>query len=183
MYPWELEDSIWKSKANFMTWMRGGLRRSLWNRHPEKIAKIKEERFKIPNPNPRGRKQEVWACKCSVCRNTFVQKDCEVDHLLPAGALNEVRDIQHFVERLALVTRKDMRIVCKACHKLISLAERRGISIAEARVAKKLIEFKKLRKDAKQAILIDKGLPTDGTVNDLDTRYEYHLTSEANAGR
>ena len=76
-----------------------------------------------------------------------------------------------------------MRIVCKACHKIISLAERRGITLAEARVAKKLIAFKKLKKAAKQSMLSELGLPSEGTVTDLDSAYECHLKREANEGR
>ena len=32
--PWEAYPQIWKSEAAFMSWLRGGIRGGLWNKHP-----------------------------------------------------------------------------------------------------------------------------------------------------
>lgn len=51
---------IWKTESSLMSYIRGGIRRNLWNRSPIKIEFIKNNRIRIPNPNPRGKVKEVW---------------------------------------------------------------------------------------------------------------------------
>ena len=51
---------IWKSKSAFMSYLRGGIRRSCWMKHPVKLEFIKNNRQRIPNPNTKGKAAEVW---------------------------------------------------------------------------------------------------------------------------
>ncbi len=115
----EENSDVWKSKASLMSYIRGGIRRSLWNRHPSKTKLIKDKRFQIPNPNPNGKKPTVWGGECEICNNLFVEKELQVDHIRDQGSsLKEISDIQQFIEDIVVVTRDDLRWVCKGCHEI-----------------------------------------------------------------
>lgn len=154
--PWEEFPDVWKNETYFFNYIRGCLRKA-WVRHPTKLKKLNEARFQIPNTNPRAKKATVWGCKCEVCGNLFPMKDIEVDHIVPAGRLQCLEDIQGFVERLLFVTTKDLRIVCKkTCHAAITLSEKNGISFQEALAEKTAIGLIKEKKDKEW--LTDKGI-------------------------
>lgn len=140
----EENSEVWKNKSAFMNYLRGGLRKSLWSRHPIKMKLIKDNRIRIANPNPRGRVDTVWGGKCEICKKLFAQKDLQVDHIREDfNRLNEVEDIQKFVEGLSIVTSDELRLVCKPCHGVVSHSQRKGISFERAAVEKELIQLKK----------------------------------------
>ena len=84
-------------------------------------------------------------------------KDIQVDHIIPAGSLNDIKDIGGFVERLAVVTSDRLRTLCKPCHEEITLAETKGISIERAKVEKKVIGFLKYTAAKQREFLLKKG--------------------------
>ena len=131
---------IWKTKAAFMSYLRGGVRRACWMKHPVKLEFIKNNRERIPNPNPRGKASEVWGGRCNVCKKLFVQSQLSVDHVREYSAtLKDDSDIQNFVELISLVTEDDLQLVCKDCHDTISYSQKHGCSLEEAKVRKKHI--------------------------------------------
>ena len=135
---------VWKSKASLMSYIRGGVRRSLWNRHPSKTKLIKEKRFQIPNPNPNGKKPTVWGGECEICNNLFIEKELQVDHIRDHGSsLKDISDIQQFIEDIVIVTRDDLRWVCKGCHEIVSYSQKMNISFEQARIEKQFIQIKK----------------------------------------
>jgi len=145
--PWG-EGTPWESSTQFFTYLRGCLRLS-WKRHPTKLKVIKERREQIPNPNPRGNKSTVFGFKCEMCHNQFALKDCQVDHITPAGSLKKKEDIQGFIERLLWVTEDDLRLVCKPCNNALAMAEKQNITFEEATLQKKAIE---ILKDSKKCL-------------------------------
>ena len=131
---------IWKTKASLMSYLRGGLRRSCWMKHPVKLEFIKNNRERIPNPNPRGKVTEVWGGRCNACKNLFVQSKLAVDHVREFSAsLKDIKDIQTFVELISIVIEDDLQFVCKDCHDNISYSQKQGCSFEEARVRKQHI--------------------------------------------
>lgn len=135
---------IWKSEAAFMSYLRGGIRRAAWMKHPVKLEFIKNNRQRIPNPNPKGKAAEVWGGECNVCKNLFVQSQLAVDHIREFSAsLKEIKDIQSFVELISLVTEDDLQFVCKDCHDTISYSQKQGCSFEEAKVLKQHIRIGK----------------------------------------
>lgn len=145
--PWEHPElsKIWKTKSSFMSFVRGCLRRA-WNTHPSKLLTIKEKRKMIPNPKPKGKK-EVWGFDCELCGETFVQKEGQVDHKVPAGALQDISDIQGFTERLICVTPDDLRLICKGCNSILAYADKNNISFELAKATKQAITIQKEKKD------------------------------------
>lgn len=130
----------WKTESAFWAYIRGGLRRAVWMRHPVKIEHLKKNRYK--DGLGAGGK-EVWCCTCAICGETKRQSDCQVDHISPAGSLKKIEDISPFIERLAFVEDKDIRILCKSCHAICTYAERYGLTFEKARDRKKEIARRK----------------------------------------
>lgn len=147
MTPWEEYPKIWKTKASFMSWLRGGIRRSLWNRSPIKVSFINNNRKRIANPNPRGKVKEVWGGECALCKQDHVIANLQCDHITGNHSLNDLSDIQPFIEGIVLISENDLQFACKECHKIKNHAEKLGISFEEARVEKFIIEIIKQKKD------------------------------------
>lgn len=141
--PWVLYPSIWKTEAAFLAWIRGGIRRALWNRSPIKLEFMKANRIKIPNPNPKGRVPTVWGAKCALTGVLLPLSEMEVDHITGGHSLKTVEDIQAFVKGIVLISMDDLQFVSKEAHKAKSYAERMGISFEEAVIAKEVIKIMK----------------------------------------
>ena len=144
---WDQYPQIWKTQASFFSWMRGGIRRSLWSKHPVKLEFLKKNRVKIPNPNPRGKVKTVWGGECVMCTKLFPLNQIEVDHKKGNLSLNSVSDIQGFIEGIVLITENDLQLCCKACHKAKSYSEKQGMSFEEAVIEKQIIQIMKDKKD------------------------------------
>lgn len=137
--PWKEHPNIWKTQATFMSFLRGGIRRSLWNKSPIKLEYIKKARVRIPNPNPKGRVAEVWGAECALCNKVLPIADIEVDHKQGNVSLNSIGDIQSFIESIVCVSFDDLQLVCKPCHKAKSYSEKQGISFKDAKIEKEVI--------------------------------------------
>ena len=146
---------VWKTRSAFFSYVKGVIRRG-WNHAPQKLILLKKLRKQIPNPNPRGNKETVWGAECSVCHNLFPLKDIQVDHLLDETAhLTEIEHIQSCAEKLLLVVEDDLRLVCKGCHEIISLSQKKGIPFAEAVIEKQVIAFSKNSVEKQRIILTE----------------------------
>lgn len=142
----EEESHIWKTRSAFLAYLRGGIRRGLWMKHPLKLEVLNERRHRIPNPNPKNRERfpEVWGAKCECCGGLFKTSDVEVDHKRDKGVkFTSIEDMQKFIEELVIIRREDLRVVCKPCHKVISHAQNKGLTFEEAFADKEAIKFTK----------------------------------------
>jgi hypothetical protein len=144
---WEQYPQIWRSKSAFFSWIRGGLRRALWMKHPVKLLFMNKHRQRVDNPNPKGKAPTVWGGVCSMCHGTFTQSQLEVDHIEGAGSLKSLDDLQGWVERLVFVAEDDLRFVCKDCNKALSDAQKNGTTYEEAIINKQAIALQKAKKD------------------------------------
>lgn len=139
---------VWKTEPEFFSWVRGGIRGGLWNRHPVKLKLINKLRVKIDNPNPKGRVKQVWGAKCDLCKHFHVIKDIQVDHIDGGDySLKNVEDVQLFFESIVLVTESDLRLLCRDCNMTCTYAKRNNITYEEAFCTKyviKLIKEKRL---------------------------------------
>jgi len=136
---------VWKTRASFFSWLKGVIRKG-WNNSPQKVKLINKLRRQIPNPNPRGKKPTVWGVTCEICLNDYALKDCQVDHRSEETAqLTQVEHIQSCAEKLLLVVEDDLRIICKPCHNLHSIAQSKGVTFEQAKIEKQVIEFSKLK--------------------------------------
>lgn len=143
--PWVEFPSIWKTESAFMSFLRGGIRRSLWSRSPIKVEFLKSRKKRIANPNPRGKVKEVFGATCEICNKDFPMKDIEVDHKQGGHSLKTIDDIQKFIEGIVCVSFDDLAILCKPCHKNKTHSEKKGVTLEQAtaeRIAIALIKDK-----------------------------------------
>lgn len=146
MNPWEQYPEIWNTQSKFMSWVRGGIRRGLWNRHPVKLlllSKRLERRLvgKFKNGKPKYLKQG----DCEICGGVFKASFLEVDHKEGGHSLRTMEDVQKFIENMIMVEEKDLQLVCKSCHKIKSHAERMGLSFEQASLEKEIVAVCKLQ--------------------------------------
>lgn len=146
---WDWDGSPWKTRSSYFSWIRGGIRRGLWNRSPVKLEFLRKNRRRIVNPNKRSRERypEVWGATCNICKKEYTTSNIEVDHIKGNHSLTTFEDIATFIEAIVTVTQDDLRLLCKGCHSIESYAEKHGISFEEAEVRKKAIEVVKSKKD------------------------------------
>lgn len=157
---WEIYPHIWKSESAFMSWIRGGIRRSLWNRHPVKLEFIKQNRVKIKNPNPRGKVDEVWGGICALTGEIHVIANLEVDHQKGNNSLQTLKDVEQFISGIVNITLEDLQFVSKEAHKIKSYAEKQGITFDEAKATKQAIEVIKNKADKDYCIKYSLGVPS-----------------------
>ena len=139
--PWIEYPHIWKTEAAFLSFVRGGIRRSLWNKSPIKLEFLKANRKRVKNPVASNAKRfpEVWGGTCYQCNKDFALKDIEVDHLTGEYSLRKLEDLQSFVEGIVCVSAKQLGLICKPCHKAKTYAERSGMSVEDAMIEKEAI--------------------------------------------
>ena len=152
---------VWKTESAYMSWLRGGIRRYLWSKNPVKLEFIKQNRIKIPNPNPRGKVKEVWGGVCALTGNTYPIGDMEVDHKEGNHSLKTLDDLVPFVKGIVMITLDDLQLVSKEAHKIKSYAEKHNISFEEAKIEKEVIEIIKQKKD--KAYCIEHNLVVEST--------------------
>lgn len=98
------------SKAAFFAMLRSALRqKSRWWK-PIQQCKINSRRsYKGKN------KRQKWEYQCNICKNWFSDKQIQVDHIKPAGQLNDFKDLPGFVKRLFCEV-KNLQVLCSDCH-------------------------------------------------------------------
>lgn len=140
-YPelWKLYPEIWETKGAFFVWLRGSLRRAVWEKYPIKL------KFKNDNcfPPPDGLKTKAKSGNyCALSGEWTGKSKLEVDHIKGNASLRDWSDFESYVLHL-LATDDNMQLVDKEAHKIKSYAERQGISYEEAVIEKKIISMLK----------------------------------------
>lgn len=141
--PWEIPESPWKTEAAFMSFVRGGIRKSLWNRYPIKTIFMKANRVRGINPKT-GR--ECWGGICYLTGEFFPQSELQIDHRSGNHSLKTIEDASDFLKGMLYVDFEDLAFVSKEAHKVKSYAERMGISFEQAVVEKRIINLMKDKK-------------------------------------
>jgi hypothetical protein len=163
--PWIEYPHIWKTEAAFLSFVRGGIRRALWNKSPIKLEFLKANRKRVKNPVAKNavRFPEVWGGTCYQCKQEFALKDIEVDHLTGEYSLRKLEDLQSFVEGIVCVAAKDLGLICKPCHKAKTYAERNGMSHEDALVEKQAIIICKLPVKEVRTFISENGIAPAST--------------------
>ena len=155
--PWEEYPEIWGTQAKFMAWVRGGIRRGLWEEHPVKLQFLNSQKIYIENTNPRSMKRfpTVAAYRCAICGEVYKaskekgqrSSNTQVDHIVGNHSLKTMEDLRAFIESMILVRMEDLQIACKACHDIKSYSEKEGCDFEEARIRKKALAICNEKKD------------------------------------
>ena len=106
------------SEAMYWSFIRSALRqKSRWWK-PISVCKEKARRaYKGIN------KRQKYEYQCKSCKGYFPDKEINVDHIVPAGALNCGQDLPGFVERLFCEV-EHLQCLCKSCHDTKTQQER-----------------------------------------------------------
>jgi hypothetical protein len=143
--PWKWYPHLFPTEAKFWTWLRGGLRRGLWEKSPIKLD-FKNKSCSKPPEDYTGRAKSGQYCYLT--GEWEGKSKLEVDHIEGNVSLTSVEDILKFV--LHLIPPPDnMALVKKEAHKIKSYAERMGITFEEAVAEKKAIQLQKQKTDRK----------------------------------
>lgn len=169
MNPWEDPNSPWKTQASYFSWLRGNFRKA-WMRYPISNT-VKGKLCRKATPEDGFSKQTKFIGSCARCSGTFAKSHLEVDHINAAGSLKCFDDVGPFVRKLLGATSEELRLVCKPCHEVITLAERYGCSEEEAILRKQAAGFGKLT--AEEQILTLKSILPDVPANSKKRRAAY----------
>lgn len=139
--PWLSEGSPWETCSDFITWIRGGLRRH-WSVHPIKLNYLKSKKKRIVNPNKKTitRYPYVNGWSCEICGGDFLK--VQVDHVSEEFAkFTNIEDIESYAKHLYFVSYSDLQLCCKKCHDCITHSQRKGVSFEEAAMLKEVIRI------------------------------------------
>lgn len=164
--PWELHPDIWKSRAAFFAYLRGGLR-LIWSRYPAKLVWKKGQMSTTPPAGYKGRGKSFG--ECVYCKETFTASSLEVDHVAQAGSCNSWDTAAEFLHNL-LDCNDNWVLACKPCHKVKSYAERMGTSFEAALQEKKVLDFMKKGKQEVLAYCQTRGYTASMLSNDAKRR-------------
>lgn len=140
-YPelWKLYPDIWETKSAFFTWLRGSVRRAIWEKYPVKLKFKNNNCFPVPEEIQTRAKSGAY---CALSGEWFGKSNLEVDHIIGNASLRDWSDLEDFILHL-LATDDNMQLVGKEAHKIKSYAERMGISYNEAANEKEVIRILK----------------------------------------
>lgn len=137
--PWEWYPHLWKTEASFWSYLRGGLRRGLWEKSPIKLD-FKNKNVSSPPEGYTGRAKT--GSYCALTGEWVGKSASEVDHKEGNVSLLSEDDILDFIRHL-VPPPDSLQLVGKEAHKIKSYAERQGISFKESKATKKAIEIEK----------------------------------------
>lgn len=146
---WNKYPDIWPTKASFFAWLRGALRRAVWEKYPPKMQ-FKNESCGPPPSSYKGKGRS--GAPCALTGKWECKSKLEVDHIKGHVSLKDWDDVLEFIIHLC-GSKEDFQLVTKEAHKIKSYAERKGISFEEAILEKKVIAFSK-KKAAEQKKLL-----------------------------
>lgn len=158
--PWVSHPHIWKTKSEFFNYIRGGLRRGLWERYPIKLE-FKNKKLIPPPPEYKGKGKSGYYCDLS--GEFVINSKLEVDHIIGNVSLNDWDDLLPFITHL-LLCQDNLQLVSKEAHKIKSYAERWGLSYEQAKIEKQVAAFKK-KKAGEQVKILSEFFKIDQLTN------------------
>ena len=98
------------SKAMFFSMIRSALRqKSRWWKPIAECKKNAKRAYKGPL------KRQKFEYQCNQCKNWFPEKQIAVDHIVPAGELNDFNDLPDFTKRLFCEI-EGLQVLCNICN-------------------------------------------------------------------
>lgn len=136
---WEEYPELWKTEAEWWSFLRGCLRRGLWEKSPIKL-KFKNENCSKPPEDYTGRAKS--GTYCALTGEWTGKSALEVDHVEGHVSLLSWEDVIPFINHL-VPEKGSLQLVSKEAHKVKSYSERMGIDFEEALLTKLVIDLEK----------------------------------------
>ena len=131
--PWEEYPELWKTESQFWTYLRGCIRRGLWEKSIIKLD------FKNKNcfPPPEGYTGRAKSGQyCALSGKWEGKSKLEVDHIEGNVSLSSWDDVLPFILHM-IPPKGSMQLVTKEAHKIKSHQEKRGFKTFEEAAADK----------------------------------------------
>ena len=108
----KLRNHFTLSEAGFCSLIRSNLRNAsrLWKPVAE-CKKLARRVYKGKN------KSQKWEYRCNHCKEWFMEKEIQIDHIVDAGTLTCSNDLPGFVDRLFCEV-EGFQTLCKPCHQI-----------------------------------------------------------------
>ena len=108
------------TESMFWSMIRSALRnKSRWWKPITECKKKSRRKYVGPN------KRQKFEYRCNDCSGWFSEKNIAVDHIIPAGQLNNYNDLPGFVERLFCES-ENLQCLCEFCHNKKTKNERKS---------------------------------------------------------
>jgi len=108
------------TESGFWSFIRSALRqKSRW------WKPITQAKANVKRPYKGPIKRQKFEYQCNHCKKWYPEKNVNVDHIIPAGALNCANDLPGFVERL-FVEVEGLQVLCQDCHNIKTQNEKNG---------------------------------------------------------
>lgn len=149
--PWQTPEGkeIWKTEAQYWSWLRGALRR-LWSDYPLR-KEWKKRQLRPVTPEERAAKlfhpSTKNVGKCVYCGERFPGSKLECDHKVASQGCTSKETAESFLWHCGGGNGDAWVLSCKPCHKAKSYAEAQGISVEEAVATKKAIAVQNAKQD------------------------------------
>lgn len=158
---WDYFTHVWKTESQYLSWVRGQIR-DIWKTSPQRLEFLKSKKIKTSkyddNGDPitfkNGKEKLYIAYVCEDCGKTCYDCDRQgkmktyaVDHIKGNHSLVSFNQAPTFFEAMLRVNLEDLQILCRQCHDVKTYAERMGISLQDAEIAKIAIKLQNERKD------------------------------------
>ncbi len=99
------------TESAFWGFLRSGLRRQFRYWKPMLAAKAAARRPYV-GPN----KRQKFELQCNHCKGWFIERQTQMDHVIPTGSLLGWDDLVPFLKRLIPEDVKSFQILCLDCH-------------------------------------------------------------------
>jgi 5-methylcytosine-specific restriction endonuclease McrA len=107
------------TRARYNSFIKGGLRSASQRWPPKYKVLANARRGKQTNPAS-GRMAEFY--ECASCKNLFVAKEVEVNHIVPVIPVTGFKSWDDTIE-LMFCEQDGLEVLCKPCHKKITKQE------------------------------------------------------------
>lgn len=108
------------TKAKYWALIRSALRTGM-RFYPPKLEALAQAKRKYTGDNKRIK----TVYECASCKELFIGKNVQVDHIKPAGKLLDYSDLSKFVETLYCDV-SNLQVLCITCHKVKTNSERKS---------------------------------------------------------
>ena len=131
--PWEEYPELWKTEAQFWTYLRGCIRRGIWEKSPIKLS-FKNNNCDSPPEGYDGRAKSGQYCALS--GRWEGKSKLEVDHCTGNVSLSSWDDVLPFIQHM-IPEKGTLQLVTKEAHKIKSHQEKKGFETFEEAAADK----------------------------------------------